>query len=131
MINIYEVLRRSEQGPYIKENDFDMKLYRTTTRLVKEYGIKFDRERPVVSDDQMAKGMFEAGMKLALEMNVPLEDFDHIRRGAILVAEADDAAAAGIQRFNALLAADPRVTATILPTAGRKGFDGLALAWVR
>ena len=70
MINIYEVLKRSENGPYIKENDFDMKLYKTTTGLVKEYGIKIDREHPVVSDDQMAKGMFEAGMKLALEMGM-------------------------------------------------------------
>lgn len=70
MINIYEILRRSEEGPYIKENDFDMKLYRTTSRLVKEYGIKIDRDAPVVSDDQMAKGMFEAGMRLALEMGM-------------------------------------------------------------
>ena len=70
MINIYEILRRSEEGPYIKENDFDMKLYKVTSRLVKEYGIKNDRDRPVVSDDQMAKGMFEAGMKLAIEMGM-------------------------------------------------------------
>ena len=54
-----------------------------------------------------------------------------LRRTAIAVAEADDAAARGIQRFNARLAAEPRLTATILATAGRKGFDGLALAWVR
>jgi len=70
MINIYEVLRRSEQGPYIKENDFDMKLYKVTSRLVKEYGIKFNREQPVVGDDGMANAMFEAGMKLALEMGM-------------------------------------------------------------
>jgi len=43
----------------------------------------------------------------------------------------DNAARLGIQRFNALLAAEPRVVATLLPTAGSKGFDGLALAWVR
>jgi predicted O-methyltransferase YrrM len=54
-----------------------------------------------------------------------------LRRGVLPVADTDDAAAQGIQRFNARLAAEPRVTATILPTAGRKGFDGLALAWVR
>lgn len=70
MINIYEILRRSEDGPYIKENDYDMKLYRTTTKLVKEYGIKIDRNAPVVGDNQMAKGMFEAGMKLAVEMGM-------------------------------------------------------------
>lgn len=70
MINIYEVIRRSEEGPYIKENDFDMKLYKTTSRLVKEYGIKINRDTPVVADDQMAKGMFKAGMRLAVEMGM-------------------------------------------------------------
>ncbi len=70
MINIYEIIRRSEEGPYIKENDFDMKLYKTTSRLVKEHGIKIDRDKPVVADDRMAKGMFEAGMQLALEMGM-------------------------------------------------------------
>ncbi len=70
MINIYEILRRAEEGPYIKETDFDMKLYRTTSRLVKEHGIKINRDAPVVGDDHMAKGMFEAGMKLAVEMGM-------------------------------------------------------------
>jgi predicted O-methyltransferase YrrM len=54
-----------------------------------------------------------------------------LRRAAISVPEADTAAADGIRRFNARLAADLRLTATILPTVGRKGFDGLALARVR
>lgn len=70
MINIFEILRRSEEGPYIKENDFDMKLYKTTSRLVKEFGIKIDRSAPVVGDNKMAKGMFDAGMKLAVEMGM-------------------------------------------------------------
>jgi len=53
-----------------------------------------------------------------------------LRRAAIAVPEDDDADADGIRRFNARLAAEPRVTATLLPTVGRKGLDGLALAWV-
>ena len=70
MINIYEVIRRSEEGPYIKESDFDMNLYRVTSKLVKDLGIKINRDTPVVSDDQMAKSMFEAGMQLALKMGM-------------------------------------------------------------
>ncbi|HZW04584.1 MAG TPA: monomethylamine:corrinoid methyltransferase [Anaerolineaceae bacterium] len=70
MINIYEVLRRSEEGPYIVENDFDMKLYKVTSRLVKEHGLKFNRELPVVGDDAMANHLFEAAMCLALEMGM-------------------------------------------------------------
>lgn len=54
-----------------------------------------------------------------------------LRRSAIPVAEEGDAAGKGIHRFNTLLAAEPRLMATILPTAGHKGFDGLAFARVR
>lgn len=54
-----------------------------------------------------------------------------VRRSAIPVAGEGESRALGIQRFNAALAVEPRVTATILPMAGRKGFDGMALAVVR
>jgi predicted O-methyltransferase YrrM len=54
-----------------------------------------------------------------------------LRLGVIPVAGEDAARARGVQRFNAALAAEPRVTATILPLAGSKGFDGMALAVVR
>ncbi len=70
MINIYEVLRRSEEGPYIAESDFDMKLYKTTSKLVKEHGLKINRDLPVVGDDSIADHMFEAGMCLAQEMGL-------------------------------------------------------------
>jgi methylamine--corrinoid protein Co-methyltransferase len=70
MINIYEILRRSEEGPYIKESEYDMKLFRTTSRLVKEHKIKYNPDTPIVADDVMAKGMFEAGLQLALEMGM-------------------------------------------------------------
>ena len=52
-----------------------------------------------------------------------------IREGRIL-DPGDDEAAAGIARFNAALAADPRVTAAITQVVGDKGHDGLALAVV-
>ena len=54
-----------------------------------------------------------------------------VRRGVIPVAGEGEARALAVQRFNAALAAEPRVTATILPLAGSKGFDGMALAVVR
>ena len=54
-----------------------------------------------------------------------------VRRGVIPVAGEDETRARAVQRFNAALAVDPRLTATILPLAGRKGFDGMALAVVR
>jgi methylamine---corrinoid protein Co-methyltransferase len=70
MTNIYDILKRSEEGPYMKENDFDMKLFRTATKLVKEYGIKLDRSQIVTGDNKMADAVFEGGLRLALEMGM-------------------------------------------------------------
>jgi len=36
----------------------------------------------------------------------------------------------GVRRFNARLAAEPRVSATEIQTVGSKGYDGFALALV-
>ena len=40
MANIFEVLSRAENGPYIKEDDYNMKLFKTNKQLIKKYGIK-------------------------------------------------------------------------------------------
>ena len=78
MTDIFEVLRRSENGPYAKENDFDMKLFKTTSRLVKEHGIKFDKDIVVTADDKMADGLFQAGLALAVEMGMLCTDTSRI-----------------------------------------------------
>ena len=78
MTDIFEVLRRSENGPYSKENDFDMKLFKTTSRLVKEHGITFDKDIVVSADDQMADGLFQAGLALAVEMGMLSTDTSRI-----------------------------------------------------
>ena len=36
----------------------------------------------------------------------------------------------GVRRFNELLAAEPRVSATAIQTVGSKGYDGFAVALV-
>ncbi len=53
-----------------------------------------------------------------------------VRGGRIVDADSDDSNVQGARRFNELLAADPRLSATILQTVGSKGYDGLALALV-
>lgn len=78
MATIFEVLRRADDGPYMKERDFDMKLFKTTSRLVKEHGITFDPDVVLASDDQMADGLFEAGLRLALEMGMFCTDTSRI-----------------------------------------------------
>jgi len=54
-----------------------------------------------------------------------------IRHGDVLDDSSADASLQGVRRFNEALAADRRVTATIVQMVGIKGYDGMALAVVR
>jgi caffeoyl-CoA O-methyltransferase len=53
-----------------------------------------------------------------------------VRNGAVIDAGSADASIQGVRRFNAALAAEPRVSATAFQTVGSKGYDGLAIAVV-
>ena len=53
-----------------------------------------------------------------------------VRGGAIIDAASPDSRVQGIRRFNAALARDPRLAATIVQTVGAKGYDGMAFAVV-
>ena len=53
-----------------------------------------------------------------------------VRDGAVIDAESDDANVQGVRRFNELVAAESRVTATAMQTVGIKGYDGFALLLV-
>jgi predicted O-methyltransferase YrrM len=53
-----------------------------------------------------------------------------VRGGRIVEPDSDDRNVQGARRFNAMLAADPRVSATIVQTVGSKSYDGLAIALV-
>ena len=49
-----------------------------------------------------------------------------VRKGAVVNAASADPDIQGIRRFNELLAAEPRVSATAIQTVGGKGYDGFA-----
>lgn len=53
-----------------------------------------------------------------------------VRHGEVANADSDDDSVQGARRFNAALAAEPRVLATGVQTVGSKGYDGLAMALV-
>jgi predicted O-methyltransferase YrrM len=53
-----------------------------------------------------------------------------IRDGEVIDPKNPDPRVQGTRRFNQLLAAEPRVNATVIQTVGRKGHDGIALATV-
>ena len=54
-----------------------------------------------------------------------------VRHAAILDARTTDDSNRAMREFNAMVAADPRVEATIIQVVGVKGHDGLAFAVVR
>jgi predicted O-methyltransferase YrrM len=53
-----------------------------------------------------------------------------IRKGAVIDAGSDDENVQGIRKFNEVLAAEKRVTTSVIQTVGSKGYDGLALILV-
>jgi methylamine--corrinoid protein Co-methyltransferase len=62
------IVKRSENGPYSKESEFDMTLARRTAELVREYGLKFDPQVLVPADDGLSDRLYQAGFELFLEM---------------------------------------------------------------
>lgn len=53
-----------------------------------------------------------------------------VRKGAIIDADSSDRNVLGVRRFNEILAAEPRLTATTIQTVGSKGYDGFTIARV-
>jgi predicted O-methyltransferase YrrM len=53
-----------------------------------------------------------------------------VRGGAVIEPKSEDTSVQGVRKLFAMLAAEPRVTATALQTLGSKGYDGLAIALV-
>jgi predicted O-methyltransferase YrrM len=72
---------------------------------------------------------FEWAMKMSRPGSLILVD-NVVREGAVIEAESEDASVQGVRRLNEMMAADPRVKATVIQTVGVKGHDGLAIALV-
>jgi predicted O-methyltransferase YrrM len=53
-----------------------------------------------------------------------------VRKGAVADPTSKDENVLGIRKFNEVLAAEKRVTTTVIQTVGSKGYDGLALILV-
>ena len=68
---LIEVLHRAETGPMMEEREFELRLVAPAIkRLVKEYGLKFDRSQVCPSDDDLADRLFQAGLALAAEIGL-------------------------------------------------------------
>ncbi len=78
MASIFEVLSRAENGPYIKEDEYNMKLFKTNKQLIKKYGIRYSKETPIVFDKEMADGLFQAALELCEIMGMMCVDTSRI-----------------------------------------------------
>ena len=72
---------------------------------------------------------FVWALKLSRRGSVIIVD-NVVRRGAVIDPASDDAGIQGVRRFNEVLAAEPRVSATAIQTVSGKGYDGFAIALV-
>jgi hypothetical protein len=53
-----------------------------------------------------------------------------VRRGGVIDSASTDSNIIGVRRFGERLAAETRVSATMVQTVGSKGYDGFAVALV-
>ena len=81
------------------------------------------------ADKQGYPDYLEWSLKLSRPGTVIVAD-NVVRDGKVVDAECADPNVQGVRRFAELLAADHRVSTTVLQTVGAKGYDGFALAVV-
>lgn len=72
---------------------------------------------------------FELALQLSHPGTIIICD-NVIREGKVLDEDTTDERVKGVQRFNQMLANNPKVTATIMQTVGAKEYDGMAIAIV-
>ncbi|MQY72370.1 MAG: monomethylamine:corrinoid methyltransferase, partial [Dehalococcoidia bacterium] len=64
MISFWTVVERALAGPICTERDFELDIFVPNLRkMVEKYGIKYDPQNPVPSDDDLADRVWEAGME--------------------------------------------------------------------
>ena len=63
MISFWTVVERAFSGPICAERDFELGIFVPNLRkVIEKYGIKYDPQSPVPSDDDLADRVWEAGM---------------------------------------------------------------------
>lgn len=85
--------------------------------------IFIDADKPTIPD------YFTWSLRLSRPGTVIIVD-NVVREGAVIDAESEDASVKGVRRLNEMLAAEPRVSATVIQTVGTKGYDGFAVVLV-
>ena len=96
----------------------------TLPKLTGPYDLIFiDADKPGYTE------YFQWSVKLSRPGTLIIAD-NVVRAGAVADPKSKDEMVRGIQRFNAAVAAERRVTTTVLQTVGVKGYDGFAVMLV-
>ena len=104
------------------------KALESLSTLVTENGAPFDLIF-IDADKQSYPQYLQWSLRLSRPGTVFVAD-NVVREGKVIDPASDDPNVQGVQRFTELVAADPRLSATVLQTVGAKGYDGFALAVV-
>ena len=79
MGNLMDVCERAITGPVMSEKEFDMKVFiPRLNEVVKTYGIRYDRENPVPSDDRAADHLFDAAVEFMTKVGVYCLDTNRV-----------------------------------------------------
>lgn len=100
----------------------------TLSQLVSEGSAPFDLIF-IDADKQGYADYLQWSLKLSRQGTLIIAD-NVVRKGAVADPESKDENVHGIRKFNEVLAAEKRVTTTVIQTVGSKGYDGLALILV-
>jgi len=100
----------------------------TLPKLVAENAGPFDLVF-IDADKPNMPEYFQWSLRLSRPGTVIIAD-NVIRDGEVADAGSADPSVQGVRRMNALIAAEPRVSATAIQTVGSKGYDGFAFVRV-
>ena len=98
-------------------------------------GVEADAKEPfdlvfIDADKRNNPHYFAWALKLTRPGGVIIVD-NVVRGGSVLKEDSEDPDVQGVRQVIALMAAEPRVSATAIQTVGSKGHDGLAIARVK
>jgi len=67
-LSFWEILLRTKEGPIIEEKQFDLSIFKRAQKLQEKYQIKYDPEKPLDIDGDLADRVYQAGVELFLDI---------------------------------------------------------------
>jgi len=69
-VRLLTILDKAESGPIMEEKDFDRLVSKVVAEAVKKYEIHYNRKEAIVTEDEFADRVFNAGMEIAEKIGV-------------------------------------------------------------